>query len=241
VSAEILSALAEPFPPEDVSWRVGTVSKDKSKGMALAYIDSRDVQARLDRVVGHLWQDEIVVQPNGLVCCRIGIYMDGQWIWRMDGTAALSERTYDDGIKGEQAREMDHKGAASDAFKRAAVKWGIGRYLYSIPSPWIAVNEWKQIEPGERGKLLNILRGNAGQSAAQNTTQPQSTSAKTPLYFRMERDISGATSIAMLADAWSRYQPLMKDMPRPWIDDLTAAKDDKKSQLAPAQVMEAAE
>jgi hypothetical protein len=31
------------------------------------------------------------------------------------------------------------KGALSDAFKRAAVLWGIGRYLYSLESPWVAL------------------------------------------------------------------------------------------------------
>jgi hypothetical protein len=31
------------------------------------------------------------------------------------------------------------KGALSDAFKRAAVLWGIGRYLYSLDSPWVAL------------------------------------------------------------------------------------------------------
>jgi hypothetical protein len=44
--------LAEPFPADAVSWRVGSTTQDKSKGMALAYLDARDVMDRLDLVCG---------------------------------------------------------------------------------------------------------------------------------------------------------------------------------------------
>ena len=54
-SAEIIAALKEPFDPRIVSWRVGSTSKDKTKAMALAYIDARDVMKRLDDVMGLDW------------------------------------------------------------------------------------------------------------------------------------------------------------------------------------------
>ena len=55
---DIMTALAAPFPADAISWRVGSTTGDKSKGMALAYIDARDVQARLDDVMGADWQCE---------------------------------------------------------------------------------------------------------------------------------------------------------------------------------------
>ena len=44
--------LTAPFDPARVSWRVGSTNKDKTRGMALAYIDARDVMDRLDDVCG---------------------------------------------------------------------------------------------------------------------------------------------------------------------------------------------
>ena len=41
--------------------------------------------------------------------------------------------------------EKGIKGAASDAFKRAAVKWGIGRYLYAMQPVWIAFDPQRDV------------------------------------------------------------------------------------------------
>lgn len=123
-----ISKLAAPFPPDVVSWRVGPTTKNKDKGMALAYIDARDVQDRLTEVCGPFgWQCKHEVSGDKRVTCHIGIKCPdtGEWIWRSDGA-------------GES--EMDgEKGSYSDSFKRAAVKWGVGRYLYDIDSPWMPI------------------------------------------------------------------------------------------------------
>lgn len=157
---DILMRLAAPFPPPAVQWRVTAVKKDGSKGQAACYIDARDVQMRLDEVCGPDWQDELIIQPSGLVTCRIGIYIEGVWRWRMDATAAVRENKPDGqklDAKDEQQREMSQKGAASDAFKRAAVKWGIGRYLYSIDAPWVQIDEYRGIARDEKQRLRAIL------------------------------------------------------------------------------------
>lgn len=173
-SADILRALAAPFPPANVSWRVGSTSKDGKKGMALCYIDARDVQRRLDLVMGYNWADELVVMP-GLVTCRIGLLIDGSWIWRQDGTATVRESLSDGDLsaKKEQEREMSLKGSASDAFKRAAVKWGIGRYLYDIASPWVEVNEFKQITDDGKRRLLGIMEQHYVDWKARNAAAPK--------------------------------------------------------------------
>jgi hypothetical protein len=102
--------------------------------MMLAYIDARDVMKRLDDVVGwDGWRDEYR-EVQGRIICRLWLHIsrDGlsEWTFREDGAG-------DTDTEGQ-------KGGISDAFKRAAVKWGIGRYLYDLPSPWVQINEYKQ-------------------------------------------------------------------------------------------------
>ena len=114
--------LMAPFPVKSISWRVGATTGDKSKGIALAYIDARDVMKRLDDVVGFdNWQDRYPFAG----CCEVGINLQGEWVWKSNGAGETA-------VDGE-------KGQYSDAFKRAAVMWGIGRYLYSIPNSWVPI------------------------------------------------------------------------------------------------------
>ena len=105
----VTEKLKAPFDPRVIHWRVG------GGGTALAYIDARDVMKRLDDVCGDLWQVEYPFEG----CCRIGIKIDDEWVWRSNGAGETK-------IEGE-------KGQYSDAFKRAAAVWGIGRYLYYLP------------------------------------------------------------------------------------------------------------
>jgi len=101
-------------------WRV---QSSKEFGTTLvAYIDARDVEDVLDKVAGpENWQCEYT-QAGGQMICRIGILCnsaDGmQWNWKSDG--------------GSESQIEKEKGLLSDSFKRAAVKWGIGRFLYRL-------------------------------------------------------------------------------------------------------------
>jgi len=122
-----LERLREPFPREAVHWRAqGTPTEKNGKfvAMALAYLDARDVMDRLDDVCGPGgWQAEFTETPKGRVLCRLGIHTPNGWVWKSDGAG-------DTDVEGE-------KGGISDALKRAAVHWGIGRYLYRLDSPWL--------------------------------------------------------------------------------------------------------
>ena len=117
---DVYYRLANPFNPKHVKWRVGsTFEHDGQKcTRPLCYVDARLVMERLDDVVGpHNWQDNFVETPKRIIC-HLGIRHEDEWIWKSDGAG-------DTNMEGE-------KGGLSDAFKRAAVKFGIGRYLYSI-------------------------------------------------------------------------------------------------------------
>lgn len=120
---DIITKLKEPFDPKVIHWRVGATMKDKSKGIALAYINSRDAMKRLDEVCGDLWQSEYPFEG----CCKIGVKIGDDWVWRSNGAGETD-------IEGE-------KGRYSDAFKRAAVLWGVGRYLYYLPNEWVELKQ----------------------------------------------------------------------------------------------------
>lgn len=110
-----LNRLKEEMP---YKWRVQSFSRWKPEASCVAYIDSRQVQDLLDEVVGsENWQDKYY-EVKGNLFCSIGIRVKGLWRWKSDcGTESNVDK---------------QKGEASDAFKRAAVKWGIGRFLYSM-------------------------------------------------------------------------------------------------------------
>ena len=118
-----LDLLSAPFPAESIHWRAQTVTKSGDKALALAYVDARDVMDHLDRVVGpENWQDSYVETPKGRVVCTIKLRIGEEWVGKSDGAG-------DTAVEGE-------KGGISDAFKRAAVKWGVARYLYDLGNVW---------------------------------------------------------------------------------------------------------
>ena len=124
---ELLIQLKRPFPVDRVHWRLGSTNQEKKTGQAMCYIDARDVMKRLDEVVPMAWQATYSHAGGGFYICQIGIEIDGQWLWRANGA-------------GETAFEQE-KGGMSDAFKRAAILWGIGQYLYKIPSQWVNISQ----------------------------------------------------------------------------------------------------
>lgn len=112
-----LKKLREPIP---LKWRVQRAfpKGNPTHVIMTGYIDSRDVQDRLDDVCSPAkWMDEYQV-INGNLYCGISIEIDHKWITKWDvGVPSKTER---------------EKGEASDAFKRAAVKWGINRVAYQV-------------------------------------------------------------------------------------------------------------
>lgn len=141
---DLFDALSSPFPTDAIDWRIGSRNKEKTKGIALAYIDARAVMDRLDTACGpgH-WQCNYTPAQTMLLC-NLGIHFPGAgWTWKSDGAGATDVEA--------------EKGMASDAFKRAAVRFGIGRYLYDLESPWCDLeNEGRKFAGGERKKLDDL-------------------------------------------------------------------------------------
>jgi hypothetical protein len=181
-------ALAAPFDPAQVSWRLGRLNAEKTKGQALAYLDARDVMDRLDAVCGPPnWQCDYP-HANTKTVCRIGILTESGWVWKADGAG-------DSDIEAE-------KGALSDAFKRSAVRWGIGRYLYDLPSPWVGVElkgRTSFIAEHEKSKLRNLLTNHKSAPAKILLGPPQLHTNGMPL----KQNTSQETAGKMLTKLWT--------------------------------------
>ena len=140
---EIITKLREPFASDEIEWKIQATTQDKARGMVVAYVDSRAVQRRLDDVVGAFnWRNEYGTWQDKSQICGLSIYNDerGDWVTKFDG----AENTDYEPIKG----------GLSDAFKRSASLWSIGRYLYELDTIWV------EIEP--RGKSYAIKENQKG-------------------------------------------------------------------------------
>ena len=124
---DLYAALAAPFETEEVKLRT-------QAGRQLHYVTARTVMNRLDEVVGpENWWDDFVPLEHSVIC-RLTIRLpDGQVLTKADagGYAGMADPGDDD------------KSGFADAFKRAAVKFGVGRYLYRDGIPRFARETFK--------------------------------------------------------------------------------------------------
>jgi hypothetical protein len=125
VIADWYARLTEPFDLSELKFKPQAVKGDRA--LAVAYVDARVVQDRLDDVLGcQNWQDSYEPAEGGSVVCRLALRVNGEWITKTDV-----------GSPSEQPDQGDRlKAAYSDALKRAAVKFGVGRYIYRLPAVW---------------------------------------------------------------------------------------------------------
>ena len=139
-TTKIMKRLIEPFPYEDIEWRVqqsGISRKNEPWAMVLAYVTNRAIMNRLDEVFGcYGWKNEYKEAPEGGVLCGISVWVDGEegdtrpysgWVTKWDGASNTDIESV--------------KGGLSNAMKRAAVQWGIGRYLYNLETNFVNVHE----------------------------------------------------------------------------------------------------
>ena len=125
---EMIKKLREPFSSKEIDWKIQVTTQDKSKGMAVVYMDARAVQKRLDEVVGAFnWKNVYSLWHDNSQICGISIFNAerNEWVTKFDGA--------------ENSDIEPIKGGLSDSFKRAAAVWGIGRYMYEIDGIWVEI------------------------------------------------------------------------------------------------------
>lgn len=127
---DLAMRLSAPFPADQIEWRVQSYDKKTGKwAMVLCYVQARAIMDRLDEVVGpECWETIMVETPNGILC-RLGITFGNRVVWKEDGAGLTEFEAF--------------KGGISGALKRAAVQWGIGRYLYDLPATFVKLTEEK--------------------------------------------------------------------------------------------------
>ena len=132
---ELRRRLTEPFPAAAVSWRAGSVSRDKKRAQALPYAEPRVYEDRLNDVLGPDWS------------CRFKTWGDQRLICELTVRATQEDGTVRE-ITRASTGEFDHGDkiaqgtvAEAQAFKRACAKFGLGRYLYDVPITWVEYDE----------------------------------------------------------------------------------------------------
>ena len=166
---ETIRRLREPFGSKEIEWKIQVTTQDKQRGMAVAYMDARAVQKRLDETVGPFnWKNVYSLWHDNSQICGISIFYDerNEWVTKFDGA--------------ENSDFEPVKGGLSDSFKRAATVWGIGRYLYEMEGIWVEIESRgksyaiKQSEYGRLEKEYNAMLGRifgAGQAVNNGNSQ----------------------------------------------------------------------
>lgn len=129
--SDLLKKLREPFRKEELEFRVGATNNDKSMGLALAYVQARAIQNRLDELFGvDGWTVSYKEISAGFIC-SLSIKINDRWVTKEDGAGMTEYESV--------------KGGISNAFKRVASSgFGIGRYLYNAKKNWYPIRQQRK-------------------------------------------------------------------------------------------------
>lgn len=161
---ELRAALTAPFQSADIEWRVSATNSAKTSGLAVPYVTNRAIQNRLDSTVGiDGWHNDFVPwKGENAQLCGISIYFPSleAWITKWDGA--------------DDSDIESVKGGLSDSMKRAAVEWGIGRYLYGMTQKWVSIEQRGKgyVICGDERPTLDAVHDQWVQSLQQKKEQP---------------------------------------------------------------------
>jgi hypothetical protein len=128
VGKEELMKLRQPTRPEEIEWRIQSSWSYNGSITAriIPYVNARAVADRFDTCIGpHRWMDSYREIEGGFLC-TLSVFTRNGWIQKEDA----ADRSHIEGIKG----------GVSGALKRAAVKWGFGRDLYTYGSEYAEIS-----------------------------------------------------------------------------------------------------
>src|SRR5918999_3010037 len=133
---DIWSKLAAPLPVGVISWRQDgrPVERDgKFFARFVAYIEANTVRERLDTVVPGEWDLTLDLLPPMPAGAQAGESDEPQVSFK----ARLQILGV---IREDVGTGRDYKSAATDAFKRAAVRFGIAHELYGYEQNWVQID-----------------------------------------------------------------------------------------------------
>lgn len=148
--------MEKPFPIHDINVRIGAKSKDKTAALPLFYLQADAVRQRLDKAceienASWSYDFEVFVTPEHLIASAVStkafsikatikVRKDNVEIAR----SSVGEETFD---KVESTEVF--KSAETDAFKRAANRFGVGGYLRSLKKIWFPLDKYERFEASE--------------------------------------------------------------------------------------------
>jgi hypothetical protein len=149
--ADVWARLAAPLSTETIFWRQDgkPITRDgKVLARFVAYVEANTVRERLDAVVPGEWDltltplPQIAGEPAGESTCSFKARLQVLGVVREDiGTG------------------RDYKQASTDAFKRAAVRFGIAHELYSYGHNWVELDgEGRYAKPVEDPAVVHARR-----------------------------------------------------------------------------------
>lgn len=220
--------LGEHFPVSEVDFKPQTFSKDRTKALAIAFVDPRAYQRRLDEVVGVAnWSVEY--RPLGeTVVVTTTKSEDGTTKHRHNG-AVICRLTITDGdrtVVREEVGEFDGTGnsayptASAQAFKRACTAFGLGRYLYDLPQTWALV-EYNKIKDEEIQRMRQALAKLAPKATESAPAQAKggNTPAPAPAPAKGQNGVNQAKAMSRLAELIGEARELdipMDFIPKNW-------------------------
>jgi Rad52/22 family double-strand break repair protein len=196
---DLFAALTAPFDASEIKLRT-------QAGRQMPYVTARTIMNRLDEVLGpENWWDDFVPLEHSVICRMTIRLPDGTILTKCDagGYAGLADPGDDD------------KSGFADAFKRTAVKFGVGRYLYRDGVPRFARNEPKRSAQvaADAGGGAGVSRASASK-ATSATRSPRATDEGTGTprngraLFAWTKDQDGKFDCGLLKylSAWAKSQ-----------------------------------
>ncbi|AFM14186.1 Rad52/Rad22 family DNA repair protein [Turneriella parva] len=215
---EMLRKLSAPFPESAVKWRAalcGLSGKGEPFALVVPYVDARAIQDRLDQVIGaENWMAEYRQGPGNGTMCKLSLRINGGWVSKEDGA--------------DQSEIEPIKGGISNSFRRAAVVFGVGRYLYALNQSYGIVAENGQYKGSAKNKAtgqwvnfrwnppklpafavpesnLKVLNGDKAVAAASAPVRPVSRTAQ-PSVSTKKAEITMADVPESLRDLFAELQ-----------------------------------
>lgn len=180
---DVWAKLSAPVPSGVISWRQdGKVTARDGKYFArfVAYIEANTVRERLDAVVPGEWDLTLDLMPA--VAAEDGDGAQCSFKARLQILGVIRE---------DIGTGRDYKSASTDAFKRAAVRFGIAHELYAYEQNWVEMDgDGKYPKPLEDPQVAYTRRygksGGAMGTAATGATAP---AASPPLSSLTDMDV----------------------------------------------------
>ena len=149
--------LSRPFPDAFIKYRVGSISRDQKKAQALAYVDPRAYEDRLNELVPGAWSVEFEPWGEDRIVCRLTIH-------------GITRSSTGDGAG--SPNQVAGAAAEAQAWKRACSKFGLGRHLYDLPAVWLPYDPQAKNFRTPSAPVQQRKERLGGQSASSGATKP---------------------------------------------------------------------